>query len=308
VSAALDRHASGGGFTEAQLAADTAGLPQHTAIEAFGNLTGALSATSAHAVPWVGAIRSYGAAIAASSTGVNLQFRLDTSGGTLTAQQIPIAPGSTAPNLAGTMPIVVGVHDPAQVFRFAESAEQASNPTKYSQFLGRQATAKRKLGVDLNDLASLLTGDLIVESDTHTTLGRATVTNPPGATTILAKLATDPGDLFPKATALKRLGSGFYEVQEGTTPITFGVVGNQLTVGRGTPAQLRAFAAAPAAPATFAHGSVAFQIALPQLLQIVIKQAPPQILQTLLAQLGDITGWAASSTTALTGAASLAVK
>jgi hypothetical protein len=225
----------------------------------------------------------------------------------LTAQQVPIAAGATAPNLAGTMPIVAGIHDPAQVFKFAESAEQSSNPTKFSQFLARQANAKRQLGVDISDLVNLLTGDLIVESDTHTTLGRATVTDPGAATAILAKLATDPRDLFPKATALKRLGGGFYEIHEGSAPITFGIVGNQLTVGKATPAQLRGFAVAPTAPATFAHGSVAFRIALIELLRTVLKQAPPQILQAVLAHVGDITGWAASSTSALTGGATLAV-
>jgi hypothetical protein len=308
VAAALDRHAHGGGFTSAELAADTAGLPQHTVMEAFGNLTGALSTSSARAIPWVGAIRAYGAAITASSSGINLQFRLDTTGGTLTPQQVPIAAGSTAPSLAGTMPVVAAIHDPAQVFKFAESAEQSSNPTKFSQFLARQTTAKRKLGVDITDLATLLTGDLIIETDTHTTLARATVTDPSAATTILAKLATDPRDLLPKASDLTRLGGGFYTLREGHTPVTFGVVGNQLAAGKGTPAELRAFAAAPTAPATFAHGSVAFRIGLPQLLQIVIKQAPPQVLQAMLERLGDITGWAASSTTALTGAATLAVR
>ena len=75
-----------------------------------------------------------------------------------------------------------------------------------------------------------------------------------------------------------------------------------------TPAQLSAFATAPATPAPGAQGSVAFKVALPSLLQLALKQAPNKTVQTLLTSLGDITGWLQASTSALTGSATLAVR
>ncbi len=311
VTAALDRHAHGGGFTPAEFASDTTGLPQNTVMEAVGNLTGVLSkpsAAKAHMVPWVAAIRSYGAAITASSSGVNFQYRLDTGGGSLNSAQVPIAAGSTAPSLAGTMPIVVGIHDPSQIVSFAEAAERAASPAGHAKFVARQAAVKKRTGVDLNSLASLLTGDLIIDSDTHTTMGRVTVSNASTAASTLAKLAGAPQGLFKKATRVAKLPGGFYAIHEGTTTITIGVVGDQLVAGKATPAQLRTFAAMPTSASSFAHGSVAFRIGLIDLLHLALKSAPSPIVQTLLSQLGDISGWAASSPSALTGSATLAIK
>ena len=311
VSAALDRHAHGGGFTPAEFTSDTAGLPQNTVMEAVGSLTGVLSkpsAAKAHMVPWVAAIRSYGASITASSSGVNFQYRLDTSGGALSASQVPIAAGSTAPSLAGTMPIVIGIHDPAHIVSFAEAAAQAASPAGYAKFQARQAAFKKRTGVDLNSLASLLTGDLIIESDTHTTMGRVTVSDPSAAASTLAKLGGAPQGLFKKSTRVAKLPGGFYAIHEPATTITVGVIGNQLVAGKATPAQMRTFAAAPTTASTFAHGSVAFRIGLIDLLHVALKTAPSAILQTLLNQLGDISGWAASSSSALTGSATLAIK
>ena len=87
-----------------------------------------------------------------------------------------------------------------------------------------------------------------------------------------------------------------------------GVIGNQFVVGKATPAELRAFAAAPATPATGAHGTVAFRIALLDLLRLTAKQAIPSSVAPLLNSLGDVTGWLASSPSGVTGSATLAVK
>jgi hypothetical protein len=311
VTAALDRHASSDGFTPAEFASDTTGLPQSTVMEAFGNLTGVLSqpsAAKARLVPWVAAIRGYAAAISASSAGVNFQYRIDTSGASLTSSQVPIAAGTTAPSLAGSAPIVVGIKDPAQIVAFAEAAEQATSPASYEKFQAKQANLKTKTGIDVNSLASLLTGDLIIDTDTHTTIGRVTVSDPSTAASVLAKLAGAPQGLFKRGVSVAKLGGGFYAIKEPKLTITVGLVGNQLVAGKATPAQDSAFAAAPATPAGFARGSVAFQIALPDLLKLALKQQPPAIVQTLLNQLGDVTGWTAASPSALTGSATLAIK
>jgi hypothetical protein len=327
VTAALDLHAHNQGFTQAEYASDTTGLPQSTLMEAFGNLTGVLakpSAAKARQVPWIGAIRSYGAAISTSSTGITFQYRLNTNGAALTSSQVPIATGSTPPNIVNVSPVSIGIDDPAQIVTFALAADQATSPSSYAAFEARMAQLKKSEGIDLQSLTSLLTGSLIVETDGHTTIGRATVSDPSKAASVLAKLASAPHAVFKSGTAFTKLGGGFYRIKEPGTPVslgamgkptllTLGLVGDQFVLGKATPAQETTFAGAPTTPASFAHGSVAFQIALGALIRNKLSSAgglggeSSVIAQTLLSHLGDLTGWLAASPSALTGSATLAL-
>jgi hypothetical protein len=310
VDASLDRHAHGGGITQAAYDRAFTGVPQNSFIQVYGDLTGVLSqpsAAKARSVPWVAALRSYATAVNADSSGLTFKYRLDTTGKPLTNAQVPFAAGST-PNLAGTLPIAVGIQDPAQIVQFAEQAEQAVNPASYAKFLAQQAASRRKTGVDVNTLTGLLTGELIIGSDTHTTMARAQVRSASEAAADLAKLARNPRGVFPNAASVTSLPGGFYAIREHGSTITAGVVGSQLVVGKASVAQLRAFAAAPTAPAAGAQGSVAFRIALAELLRIALKTAPPQIVSGILHSLGDITGWVSASPSGITGSATLAVQ
>ncbi|HTX47210.1 MAG TPA: DUF3352 domain-containing protein, partial [Solirubrobacteraceae bacterium] len=323
VNAALDTHAHNLGFTQAEYSSDTTGLPQNNLVEAFGNLTAVLSrpsAAKAREVPWVNAIRSYGAAISTSSSGITFQYRVNTNGSALSPSQVPIAAGSAAPDLVGTAPVSVGINDPAQIISFALAADQAVSPSSYAAFEARMAKLKSSEGIDLQTLTDLLTGSVIIEKDGSAAIGRATVSNPSEAASVLAKLASAPHGLFKSGTAFTKLGGGFYQIKEPASPVTgvagkptlltLGVTGNQLVVGKATVAQEKAFAAAPSAPASFAHGSVAFQVALSSLLQSKLSgggSTASAIAQTLLSHLGDLTGWVAASPSALTGSATLAL-
>jgi hypothetical protein len=311
VGSALNRHASGSGISSTAFSAAFAGLPQNGLMQMFGSLSGVLSSASSaksRRVPWVAALRGYAASVTASASGLSFQYRLDTSGGALTPAQLPVAAGTTAPSLAGSLPITVGIKDPAQIFTFAENAEQLSSPAGYAAFQKRQAAVRAKTGVDLTSLVKLLTGDLALTSDTHTTMGRVATSDPAAAARVLAKLMTAPRSVFNKATVVTKLGGGFYALKEPKQTITVGVTGGQLVAGKASVADLSAFAGAPATPAPGAKGSVAFRVALSDLLHVALKKAPPQIVQTILSQLGNITGWTAASPSALTGTATLAFK
>ena len=124
----------------------------------------------------------------------------------------------------------------------------------------------------------------------------------------LSKLASQPKGIFSKATSFTPLGGGFYAIKEPKQTITIGVAGNQLVAGKASVADLRAFAGLPTTPAAGAQGSVAFRVGLAQLLRIALKAAPPKIAESIFSSLGDITGWLASSPSALTGNATLALK
>jgi Protein of unknown function (DUF3352) len=311
VTAALDRHAHGGGVTSAQRASETSGLSSASALQAFGSLTNVLSGPSsaiARRVPWVAAIRGYGLALNSSSSGFTIQYRVDTTGGSLTSAQLPLASGSTPPSLAGDLPIEMAIRDPAQVARFAESAAQAANPASYAKFLTREAAFKRKTGLDLNSLVGLLTGDLIVESDTHTTIGRATVSNPATAAGDLRKLVAAPKGIFNKGTSYKSLGGGLYEVRTSSMTLTIGVIGSQLVLGRASTAAVRSFATAPTTPATGASGALTFKVSLLDLLHTALKHPPSQRAQALLKLLGNVTGSTSASPSGLSGSATLSLR
>jgi hypothetical protein len=311
VNAALDRHASGGGFSAAEYARLSTGLPQDTLMSAFGDLSSVLSTTKAaraRSIPWVGAIRGYAASISATGGGISFQYRVDTSGRTLSSAQLPIAPGTAAPSLAGSLPITVGIANPAQIATFAEAAEQVTSPAGWAKYQKRQALAKARTGFTLDDLFKQLTGNLIISSDTHTTMGRVAVSDPSKVGQIVTKLASQPGAFFAHSATTRSLGGGFYAVKNGKTTLTVGVAGGQLLVGKASVAQLRDFAGQPTTPAAGAQGSIAFRVALLPLLRLTLKQAPPQIAQVILSALGNISGWTQASAPALTGSATLAVK
>jgi hypothetical protein len=311
LASALDRHAHGGGITSGDYERAIAGLPRNPLFQVFGNLTGVLSASqaaTARRVPWVAALRGYAASISAGSSSLTFQYRLDTGGVALTSAQVPIAPGTTAPSFAGTLPITAAISDPAHVVAFAEAAAQAASPGSYASFLKRDAAVKAKTGVDLNSLLGLLTGNLILASDTHMTMVRATVSDPGAAARDLSKLLTAPRSVLGQASTTSDLGGGFYAIKQRKITITVGVAGDQLVAGRASVAQLRAFGAAPTTAVPDARGSVAFRIALLALLRIAIKRPPAAIVQQLLGLLGDVTGSTSASTKSLTGSATLGLK
>jgi hypothetical protein len=309
VDAALDRHAHGGGFSAADFSKLTSGLPSGALIEAAGDLTQVLSqpsAARARRVPWVAALDGYGVALSANSTGLTLGFRLDTGAGTLTNAELPIAAGGTAPDLAGSLPIVVGLNDPRQAWSFITSAVQATDPSSWAKFAATQARAKARTGSDLQDLISLFTGSAILESDTHSTLFRVTVSDPAKATEVLTALAKAPGAGLQSGATIRSLGGGAFALSFGARVLTIALFGNQLVVGRAPVAALRTYAAAPARPASGTPGSLAFRIALGPLLAIRAPSSS-QIMTAAFQALGNLVGSAQATTAATTGNASLAI-
>jgi Protein of unknown function (DUF3352) len=309
VTAALDRHSNGGGFSNDQANKDLSGLPKGALIQAVGNLSSVLStprAAKARQIPWVAAIRGYGTAISASNSGLSFSYRVDTSGKKLSSSQLPLASGGSAPNYAGAGPIQIAMNNPAQVATFIEGAAQSENPASYARFQTRVASFRAKTGVDLNSLVKQLTGALAVSSDSRTTVARVGVNDPSATANALSKLANQGNPLGP-GKGIVPIGGGFY-INKQRKGVTVGVVGNQLVIGRAPVPVLRAFATAPTTPATGAQGSVAFRVSLSQLLQSRLKRRPPAIVQSILSSLGDYTGWVGATTSALTGNASLSLK
>ena len=309
--AALNRHAHGAGITTADFSKAMGSLPSDSLLETFGSLSSLLAtprAGTAGKIPWVAAIHSYAAAIDANANGLSIQFRLDTSGRSLTSAQLPIASGTAAPELAGSFPIVVALRDPAQSLGFIEAAAEAVDPGTFGQFDSRESAVKAKTGYDLNTFAALLTGDLVVETNLTTTMGRAQVSDPASAAAQLTKLPVAVRDIFRSAKGVKRLPGGFYAITGGRRPFDLGLVGDEFVAGVATPAQLKAFAAAPAAAAPGAQGSLAARITLLDLLRLTLKKHPGALVQSVLSTLGDVTGSATATPGAVTGQLNLSLR
>ena len=315
VTGALDRKAANQGLTSSDYNRYLGNLPKDSLIEAFGNLVPVLSApraAKARAVPWVAALKGYGVSVSANSGGLTFRYTLDTGGATLSASQLPLSPGSSPPGLAGDEPIQVGLRQPAAAINFLLDAMRRTNPARYGRDLAQIAAAQRRTGVSFNrDVLGQIGGNAAIESTGHSTIVRVDVVNPAVAAQTLGKLGTSALDIFGNhAGAYVTRGPGGFETvhsAHGKT-VVFGLVGSEFVAGNASQARLRAFAMAPAAAAPGAQGAAAFRIALPQLLQLALRRAPSPTIQQVLSSLGDITGWISSSSGALTGSATLAIK
>src|SRR5947199_28945 len=68
-----------------------AGLPQDALVQVFGDLSGVMAQpqlAKARTVPWVAAIRGYATTITASASGLSFTYKVDTTGRSLTADQV----------------------------------------------------------------------------------------------------------------------------------------------------------------------------------------------------------------------------
>ena len=317
VIAGLDRHAHGQGLTAAQHSADVQGLDGNAAMQVFGDLQSTLagaSAAKARRDPWVAALRSYGVSLSTTGSGLTFGFRLNTDASALTAAQIPIASGATSPALVSGLPIQVGIRNPAQIVNFVLSAVQSTSAHGYASFLRQEASVRRRTGVDLKQFLGELSGDMVIDSDTHTTLIRAGVTSPTSVAGTLSKLASAPGGVG-GGKSLKRVAPDAYAYVAGHRRALIGVVGSDLVIavppkgGTVQPSVLHSFAAAAAAAAPAASGSVAFRVSLSQVLALAAKKATQSATaRQFLSLLGDLTGSMSATPAALSGSATLAFK
>ena len=309
VEGALDRHANGGGMTLSEYNQEISGLPSGALARVSGNVAPLLATpqtAKARQIPWVAAIKGYALSITPTSNGLSLDWKVDTSGRQLTASQLPLAAGSTAPALASGGPGSFGIRDPAQIASFVESAVGAVNPTGYAGFQAALGALRNGFGIDATGALAQLTGDLITAGEGQISLIRAGVSNPASVSRTLANVQKHIHSLSP-SVGMRPAGGGFYEVTSPSLTFAVGLVGNQLVAGNASIAKLHAFAIKPTTPSG-GHGAIAFSESLPQVLKLTGGLVHSAQAQLILSQLNHFSGWLANTTSALTGNALVTIK
>lgn len=309
VEAALDRHKNGQGMSLSQYRQQIAGLSSGSLVQVSGNVQPLLATPNtarARQIPWVAAIKAYAVAISSTSNGINLDWKVDTTGRQLTAAQLPLAAGSAAPALASGEPGSLGIRDPAQIATFVESAIQAVNPAGYAQFQAALGALRRGFGIDVTGALGQLTGDLITAGEGQVSLIRAGVSDPAVVSQTLANLQKHIQSLGP-GTSMKAIGGGFYVVSRQSLNFVVGLVGNQLVGGNASVSKLRAFATNPTKPSG-GHGAIAFSESLSQVLKLTGALVHSTQAQLILSRLKDFSGWIGNTPSALTGNALVTIK
>ena len=234
---AIDQHDKDDGLTQEDFDKGLEGLPKSALVRVYADVEGLLKSdpgtADAQRIKWVKALRTFGMTGVAKGDALDIDFNLATDGD-LTEADLPIASGDEAPGvLKQTGEIGLGIRDPAQIVKFAESAGQAVDPGGYGDYSAAKRQIEQRLGVSIDDdLIEQLTGDAATSFSLNGKFGlRSELKDPAAFKRTLAKVAdvlpaiakgAGAGDL---ALAKPRRGSDFYALadQRGNSYV-FGVV------------------------------------------------------------------------------------
>jgi len=314
VDAALKQRGKDDRLREDTFKSSLKGLPSDAIAKVYGNLQQLLSssrAAQAKKVPWVGALRTFGSTVTTAPDGLLVDFRAKTEG-SLRATQLPIAAGTTAPQIVRRPnEVAVALRDPAQTLRFAEQALEAATP----QGALAKATFNRALGVDIDrDLIGVLgSASAISVSLRGKVVARVDLKDASRFKKTLATIAKN----LPKAGSLARGTSltpgpnGLYQLKRRTgRPVFLGVSGKRLVIGDDARRAVK-FGGESASSATGAHGALVSALDPRSIVTALLKQrggaAGALFGGAFVAPLKDLSGYAESETSGLTARFKLTV-
>jgi hypothetical protein len=246
--------------------------------------------------PWARSLRDGAAVLTTRGTELRVPFRLTGDPGGLTPGDLPIASGPQPPTARGSAPLVVGLRDPAHTLAFARSAGLLSE-------LGLLDSLPGFLKPDLNDLGPNGTVTSPSFDLSHLT-ARTEPPDPGDWETKLGRIDTLAG-LAGKAVLgdlnIDKSDGAYTLTQGGKLVARAGVYGRALVLSNDPAANLRAAAAAPAAPLPpGAAGALTARLRS----SLLATQIP----ELVRARVGDVTAWARAELTGVTGELRLALR
>lgn len=317
--AALERASGGDHLTEEDFNAALGDLDRDALVRVTGDFQALLSdpaAAGARKVKWVNALRTYGFTLAAADDGIEFAFNVETAGG-LTEKDLPLASGTAAaPVIRRAGEVGIGIRNPAQLYRFATSAVQITNPAGYAKFQRDQATIGKQLGVDIDrDLIGQLSGNASVSVALNGDFAlRADLRDPAAAVTTLKKVVPRLKKVAAKrgksvGVIAPKNGKGFYAV---ATPdgkkIAFGVVGKSFVLATDA-ARAAQFAGESPSVVPGAKGALVTASDARALANEIAKQQGQGVAaQVVTGALGDLIGSMETETDRLSGSLKLFVK
>lgn len=322
--AALQQRGRGDRLTEDQFNTNMNGLPGGALLRTYIDVQGLINSSPASAnatkIKWVAALRTVGVTMSSTSGGIafDVNARTDPSG--LTDADLPVASGDASPPVSAKPgEIGVGLRGIDQTERFAESVAQAVSPASYSDFLKSKRKLGSRLGVNLDrDLIGQLSGNASIAYDLGGGFAlRADPKNPAAFAKTLGKFSRVApsfarGAGLPGAR-LSRVG-GLYKLtgRNGKT-IYYGMVGKVFAVSNSA-SRLAEVATVPAQAVPGAKGAISLNADAGKLVAGIIQKAAGGGLggafggSLVSAPLGNLTGWATSSTSGLVGHLALQIK
>lgn len=314
---ALAAHDGGRHYSQDDFDSDVGEVPGGALVRGFVDVGQLLrsdpSGAAARRVAWVSALRTIGFAATAEKDALEIAFDVRTDPSGLTGADLPFATGAAAPLVVeGAGDVAIGTRDPSRIVRFAEQAAQASDPQRFGGYAAAEAQIGRQLGVGIDrDVLGQLTGDASLVLDTAGHFGlRSTLKDPERFGTTLRKLARGlprlARRLGVRGVRVERPRAGLYAL---TGPdgrrLVFGVVDGAL-VASDEPRLAAQVAAGRPRPVPGAQGSLAIRANAEAIASALVRGAAKDGLGALgagllTAPLGQLTGWAETSTSGIRG-------
>jgi hypothetical protein len=309
LDAALARHDGGDHMTKDDFESALGSLDKSALVRGVADLQSIIanspSSAQARKVKWVGALRDVGFTAAAKSSSIAVDIDAKTEGN-LQDGDLPIASGTDAPPVVKRPgEIGIGIRDPQQIYNFALTTLQTTNPQGFGQFAAGKAELGRRLGVNFDkDVIGQLSGNSAVSLATDGKFAaRAELKDPAAFKTALAKVAKGIPALTNSSTAAKVSGpsGGFYTLSSSGNKYVFGVVGKTFVLATD---KARAVQFAAQSPSTVpgAQGAVALDLATRTLVnQQLQKRGVSPLAQAFTGFLGDLTGYLRADPSSLRG-------
>ncbi|HEY1595360.1 MAG TPA: DUF3352 domain-containing protein [Thermoleophilaceae bacterium] len=322
--AALEQRGRDDRLTETDFDNNTSGTPSDALIRSYTNVQELLASSpgtqTAQKVKWVAALRTEATSLSSQSDGLSIDFDAKTDPSGLTDAELPIAPGDTSPPVSTAAgEIGAGIRGLDQSWQFAESVASVVSPVSYARFVASKKKLSSRLGLDIDkDLIAQLSGNATTSVDIqgHYAL-RVEPKDPAALTKTLGKFARVAPNFAQGAglggAKLTRV-RGLYRLTGKTgKTLYYGMVGKVFAASNDLPLLARIAADTPQ-PVQGAKGAVAIQADIGKIASELISRAGGGGLGGAFggafasAPLGQLTGWATSSTSGLSGHLQLQIK